>query len=299
MNWRRFFAAATLTLACLQTASAGTLAQFRTVLGDLEVELYDADKPVTTTNFKRLVMAGAYTNTFFHRVVPGFVAQAGGFATSSRTDTNLFAPLWPSLNFVPNFGAITNEFTAGRFLSNTNGTLAMAKTAGNPNSATSQWFFNLADNSANLDNQNGGFTVFGRVVRDTGPPGFGGLIGFFNYIAYLNGVMNMSWWYPSDPVATNFFTTLPVIYSGLAHPRYSDLLYVDVTLLSVRSELADGTNRVSWNSIAGRTNVVEFTETFPPAWKNLVTTNGDGSRFTVPDAIGTNRSRFYRVTVAY
>ena len=66
---------------------------------------------------------------------------------------------------VPTFDPITNEFGIGPRYSNTYGTIAMAKVANKTNSATSQWFFNLADNSGNLNNQNGGFTVFGQVVN--------------------------------------------------------------------------------------------------------------------------------------
>jgi len=63
---------------------------------------------------------------------------------------------------VESFGNVENE----PVYSNVRGTIAMAKVAGNPNSATSQWFFNLKDNSQNLDVQNGGFTVFGQVIGD-------------------------------------------------------------------------------------------------------------------------------------
>src|SRR5437667_106759 len=61
-------------------ASAGTLAQFRTTWGDIDVELYDQDKPVTVQNFMRYVKRGVYTNMFLHRCLPGFIVQGGGFS---------------------------------------------------------------------------------------------------------------------------------------------------------------------------------------------------------------------------
>ena len=78
--------------------------------------------------------------------------QGGGFTFSDAA----------GLANVPTDSPVQNE----PGLSNLRGTIAMAKLGGDPNSATSQWFFNLSDNSANLDNQNGGFTVFGRVLGD-------------------------------------------------------------------------------------------------------------------------------------
>ena len=129
----------------------------------LDVVLFDQEEqgaPLTVANLERYVNAGRYSDTFLHRLVPNFVLQGGGFvwpgdelATSS------------SLVAVPTFAAVPNEFSEQR--SNIRGTVAMAKLDGNPNSATSQWFFSLADNSANLDNQNGGFTVFGRLRDST------------------------------------------------------------------------------------------------------------------------------------
>jgi cyclophilin family peptidyl-prolyl cis-trans isomerase len=92
-----------------------------------------------------------YNGTFIHRSVPGFVIQGGGYTYNAGT--NLVA-------HIATFSPVVNEFG----ISNLAGTIAMAKLGGDPNSATSEWFFNLADNSANLDSQNGGFTVFGRVV---------------------------------------------------------------------------------------------------------------------------------------
>jgi cyclophilin family peptidyl-prolyl cis-trans isomerase len=87
-----------------------------------------------------------------HRSVPGFIIQGGGFVWNDAAGGILM---------IPSRGTLNNEFSASR--SNKRGTIAMAKLGGDPNSAMSQWFINLADNSANLDNQSGGFTVFGEV----------------------------------------------------------------------------------------------------------------------------------------
>jgi peptidyl-prolyl cis-trans isomerase A (cyclophilin A) len=131
-------------------AANATIVQFQTVLGTFEVNLYDQSTPATVANFLAYVNAGAYDNAVFHRVVNGFVAQGGGY-TYEGTET--LAPIAQN-------PAVVNEPT----FSNVRGTIAMAKLSGNANSATNQWFINLGDNSANLDAQNGGFTVFGQVI---------------------------------------------------------------------------------------------------------------------------------------
>jgi cyclophilin family peptidyl-prolyl cis-trans isomerase len=299
MKSSQFAFCLSLFLLNLHHVGAGTLAQFRTIFGNLEVELYDQQKPVTVQNFKRLVQSGAYQDTFFHRVQPGFVAQGGGYFTLIPFSTNAFAPPWSYLGLVTNFGAISNEFNVGPRLSNTNGTLAMVKAEGNPNSATSQWFFNLGNNSANLDNQNGGFTVFGHVVRDTGPTNLGGMLGLFNTISYFDGLLNMQYWHgTNDPVA-KLFQALPVTYSGSFYPWYSDLFYVDISLLSVQIAMkTNGTCEISWNSIADKMNYVEFTTNFPPVWTQLVSTNGNGRNLKAVDT-SPGSGRFYRVRIAY
>lgn len=132
----------------------GTRVRMLTALGPIDVELYDADAPLTVANFLGYVRRGDYAGSFFHRLVPGFVLQGGGFRWN---DAEL-----PKLSRVPTDTPVRNKFSTAR--PNVRGTVAMAKLAGNPDSATSQWFVNLADNRANLDNQNGGFTVFGRVT---------------------------------------------------------------------------------------------------------------------------------------
>jgi len=120
-----------------------------TSFGDIVMELVD-DAPITTDNFLQYVDDDFYDGTIFHRVVAGFVVQGGGLLPGMVPQTGLRPP-------------IMNEFSPAR--SNLRGTVAMAKVGGNPDSATSQFFVNLDDNSANLDNQNGGFTVFANVVE--------------------------------------------------------------------------------------------------------------------------------------
>ncbi len=120
----------------------------------VSVMLDDSAAPITVANFLSYVNSQAYDNSFIHRSIPGFVIQGGGFDFSSPT----------TISSVTTSAPIQNEFSATR--SNLRGTIAMAKVGSDPNSATSQWFFNLADNSGNLDNQNGGFTVFGQVLGD-------------------------------------------------------------------------------------------------------------------------------------
>ena len=145
-----------------------------TVLGNIDIALFGQQKPITVTNFLKYVDQGRYfvfdtaanqqASSFIHRSAPGFVIQGGGYiGTVDPADSN-------KQNVKPtqvlSFGAIQNE----PGISNKRGTIAMAKLAGDPNSATSEWFLNLADNGGspnNLDTQNGGFTVFSRVVNNT------------------------------------------------------------------------------------------------------------------------------------
>ena len=137
------------------TAQANSVACFTSSMGQFCIELFESQTPITTANFLKYIDSDAYTNGIFHRSIPGFVIQGGGFKIVNGASGDSLVP-------VNTFSPIVNEFK----ISNTRGTVAMAKIAGDPNSATSQWFVNLADNSANLDNQNGGFTVFGRVIFD-------------------------------------------------------------------------------------------------------------------------------------
>ena len=123
------------------------------------IELLDDEAPLSVQNFLNYLNS-SYVGTFFHRGVPGFVLQGGGFAAADP-DTHIPTPF-----------DLHNEFDPAR--SNVEGTIAMAKTGLGPHTATSEWFINVADNrhsidpetgmDIGLDVQNGGFTVFARVL---------------------------------------------------------------------------------------------------------------------------------------
>jgi len=147
-------------------ASTATVVTMNTTMGNIDIELFDSVAPLTVTNFLNYVQDGDYVNSFIHRSSPGFVVQGGGFTFDPALNDGTFTydginDIYPGgLQEVPVDTPVQNEFS----LSNVRGTLAMATLAGDPNSATSQWFINLEDNSPFLDTQNGGFTVFGRVI---------------------------------------------------------------------------------------------------------------------------------------
>ena len=267
-------------------ALAGTLAHFRTILGDIEVELYDQDKPVTVQNFIRYVQSGAYRDSILHRCpvnpltgLSDFVVQGGGIFATNRGTTNAI------LRLIPTFADITNEFGVGRRLSNVYGTIAMAKRQGETNSANSQWFFNLNDNSfLDAPGTNGLFVVFGHVVRGTN------VLNQFISRSYNHGIQNLG----------GLLSELPVNYSGSSLPTFDDLFYVDVSLLNAQVRPGEnGAREISWNSVSNLLNHVEFTTNFPPSWQTLVSTNGTGDTLNFLDPDSGSPQRFYRVRVDY
>jgi cyclophilin family peptidyl-prolyl cis-trans isomerase len=140
-----------LTLALAIPASAGTVrVLMKTSLGEIELELDGAKAPKSVENFLRYVDEGFYSGTVFHRVINGFMIQGGGFT--------------PDLMKKATHAPIANESSNG--LKNLRGTIAMARLP-NPDSATSQFFINHADNP-DLDYpkaRGSGYAVFGRVTR--------------------------------------------------------------------------------------------------------------------------------------
>jgi len=156
-------------LCAVAPAAEATVVRIDFALGsqpvrEVYIELFDSAAPATVANFLNYVQDSGgirrYDNTFMHRSMPGFIVQGGGYTYDPGLGA--FGPA--TALHIAEDPPVVNEFDPSR--SNLRGTLAMAKLAGDPNSATAEWFINLADNSANLDNQNGGFTVFGRVLGD-------------------------------------------------------------------------------------------------------------------------------------
>jgi peptidyl-prolyl cis-trans isomerase A (cyclophilin A) len=119
-----------------------------TSLGAITIELDREKAPITVDNFVKYVEGGFYDNLIFHRVIPSFMIQGGGFDQQMREKTEGLRD------------EIKNE--SGNGLSNKSGTIAMAR-KDDPNSAKNQFFINVADNDR-LDRQGGGYTVFGKVT---------------------------------------------------------------------------------------------------------------------------------------
>lgn len=130
-------------------AKGDTHVMLSTSAGNIELELNNQKAPISVNNFVAYVNNGFYNNTIFHRVIPGFMIQGGGFTTDMQQK--------------PTQPPIKNEADNG--LLNSRGTISMARTA-DKDSATSQFFLNVADN-AFLDHgqRDFGYAVFGKVVK--------------------------------------------------------------------------------------------------------------------------------------
>ena len=124
--------------------------KLETSMGDIVIELNEEAAPITVKNFLQYVEEGFYDGTIFHRVIPNFMIQGGGF-TAEMVRKETHAP-------------IANEASNG--LKNDRGTITMART-NNPDSATAQFFINHKNNNSlnYAENRNPGYTVFGKVIE--------------------------------------------------------------------------------------------------------------------------------------
>jgi len=159
------------------------IVEFQTNLGQICMEMLRADAPVTVWNFLNYVIRGDYDGTIVHRSDPDFVVQGGAFEAGVDT-----------VDPIATDGAIQNEpctpapgdtFCSDR--GNLRGTVAMARVGGQINSATSQYFINLADNRNPLDLVDDGFTVFANVLS-------GGMTVADEIAALPIGTPDESWW---------------------------------------------------------------------------------------------------------
>lgn len=152
MSMLRIIAAALALLVFSQVGAADPRVELKTSMGSIVIELFPDKAPATVENFLRYVKDGHYDGTVFHRVIPKFMVQGGGFT--------------PELREKAARKPVRNEADNG--LKNTVGTVAMARTP-DPHSATAQFFINVADNdflNFRAPTQDGyGYCVFGKVVK--------------------------------------------------------------------------------------------------------------------------------------
>ncbi len=147
-----FFTTVSAAPGAESTTRNANMVKFTTSMGELLIELYPDEAPISVDNFVKYVESGFYDGTIFHRVIPGFVVQGGG--------------MLPGMQQKSTGKGIKNEADNG--LNNLAGTLSMART-NDPDSATSQFFINLKNNDF-LDHrsktpQGWGYAVFGKVVE--------------------------------------------------------------------------------------------------------------------------------------
>jgi cyclophilin family peptidyl-prolyl cis-trans isomerase len=224
-----------------------------TNFGNFQIELFPSVAPQTVSNFLTYVNDGAYNDAIFHRSVPGFVEQTGGYLSASNTFSGNASQFTPITTNPP----IPLEYN----LPNTLGTVAMARGTG-VNSATSQWFVNLADNTQQLGPSNGGgYAVFGQVI--------GNGMSTFNQIATL----------PVHNIDNGALSQVPV--SGTNQLVRILSIGVDSIDGTVFSDInANGTLDTGESGIAGRTVFLDRDGNGVPDANNPSTTTDANGSYT-------------------
>ncbi len=197
---------------------------------NVQVQLFDHDKPATVENFLHYIRSGAFTNMFFERCEPGFILQGGYDGATDQTNTNPPITGWDIASHTasnqfspPPFPhQVDSEFNVGPLIHNRFGTIAMALVSGEPDSATSSFFFNLVDNSTNLDPES--FTVFGRILNNSN------VLAYFNTLSNGYGGVSNEVFSDYGTLNTNSFLfsaqeVLPVNYIGTNAPANANLVF--------------------------------------------------------------------------
>ncbi|MCC6661083.1 MAG: peptidylprolyl isomerase [Phycisphaerales bacterium] len=243
-----------------------TVVRFQTSLGNIDIEMYDAVAPHTVANFLQYIRDGAYDDMFFHRDVPDFVLQGGGYKFEDGQGKRN----------IPQRDAIANEFNRH----NTEGTIAMARLQGQPDSATNQFYFNLKDNPT-LDLIDGGFTVFGKVIA-----GWDNVLAIRDlstrdYDVKLNGVEGH--FFDDVPVIGNPGPSTPVTEAGLVmtwdaeiiKPRGAPDFYTQAAYYAEGFRNANIVERVDVvNSDTGRNNYYQVIVRYETGERDKVIATG-------------------------
>ena len=226
-------------------ALADTFVHVETRMGAMDFQLFDDLAPITVANFLNYVNDGDFDGTFIHRSVPGFVIQGGGF-------------LYDPSVAVPGDPPIVNEFDPAT-MSNIRGTLAMARGT-DLDSATSQWFINLADNDI-LDDLASPYCVFGTVVK--------GMVAVADEIALLP-VEDMS-------IVHSAFSTLPMINYTLAGPSepFNPILEENLAMVFSVSVFTPRQGDANLDDYVGPLDYMAWTSGYGPGANGKYWDNGD------------------------
>jgi cyclophilin family peptidyl-prolyl cis-trans isomerase len=260
--------------AVAQLSGTNSLVRFHTDKGDIDVIMISEFAPLNVANFLTYVTAGKYDNSFIHRSVTNFVVQGGGFKYVNGNIVSIQAG-----------PAVVNEF----HVSNRRGTLAMAKVAGNPNSATNQWFFNESDSNAGappdgLDFQNGGFTVFGRIISSSGLTTLNALAAVPKYVFQSP--------FDSVPLQNNYVYPGPFNDTNLVHVIWVKVVPQIVSLARTNPTTIHLTGRGTPNT----TYKLESTGASGAFTDSVNVTTGSQGNFNYDDTSAGAR-KFYRVTI--
>jgi cyclophilin family peptidyl-prolyl cis-trans isomerase len=267
----RIIFAATIAV-FLPASAANPVVRFQTDLGTIDVTLLEDSAPKTVANFLGYVNRHDYDNTFIHRSVSNFIIQGGGYRFVAG-----------NVNTIPQQSPVVDEF----HVSNTRGTLAIAK--GSPDSATSQWFFNESDaNAASLDSQNGGFTVFGRIVSSSG----------LAVMDAIGAVPTHDFGSPFDQLPVRNYTSGAVQDANLIHVISVRELVTVTPLLSI-SRLSANTVRLTVNGApATAYGIQSSTSLLEASFSALTTLTTDATGSASYDSPATEAKRFYRIAVS-